>query len=133
MKTFTVILLALVINPVIANESISLYEKSGGYETSGGYERSSGYEKSSEGYQKSAEGYNPSRHGYQKTTEGYTPYQIDSPDITKRVEVRKYDQQIRKSMMKRSKWIAERHREEGTIDRMRSATESTGGAQDLIE
>ncbi len=118
MKIFTVILLALFINPVIANEPSSLYEKSGGYERSGGYGKSGGY--------------NSSSHGYKKSTEGYTPYKMDSSQSNRAYE-KGYSQQMNKTRAhNRGKWVAERHRER-RIPYVRSEVRQTGGVNDLID
>lgn len=132
MKILTVLLLLVFINPAIANEPFSLYERSGGYEKSGGYERSGGYETSRYGYETSA-GHKISTEGYTKSQEGYETYMVDVPERTRRLQENKYDKQINKSKMKKSRWVAERHQDEGTIQRFRSSFRESGGNDDLID
>lgn len=136
MKIFNVILLVLLINPAIADDSFSLYQKSGGYEKSGGYDRSGGYEKSTDGYMAS-EGYNQSIHGYEKSEGGYTPFDkfsgVGSSQISNRLVEEKYDQQVIKARQTKGQWIAERHQNEGTSSRIRSTMQETGGNEDLID
>ena len=132
MNKLSVVSLLLFINPAIADDHNSLYEKSAGYGKSGGYERSGGYETSLEGYRTSA-GYERSIEGYQKSEEGYQPHVVNTPVESKRIVEKKYQTQIHKSSLKKGRYIANRHLEEGTIQHFRSQFQGSGGNDDLIE
>ena len=133
MKILSVISLLLFINPAIADGGhSSLYDKSAGYGKSGGYERSGGYETSVEGYRKST-GHERSIEGYKLSEEGYEHHVVNTPVDSKRIVEKKYQTQMEKASVNRNRYISERHIDEGTIQRIRSQFQASGGTDDLIE